>query len=123
MKLTFCVLSVLCCLTVSGCMSAAPFIMDNGIQRRMITRCDNDEFCFKKPLYDVTWDSWCNPDCGYYKSDCSVWNRNNAASYPVSYRSKEHIYANDPNGYAVTLPSGGNVIMLQDNSKGTLNGN
>ena len=122
MKLVLCFTLMLNCLIVAGCMSSTPPIfMDNGIQRKIITRCDNDVFCFKKPVYDVTWDSSCQSGCGYYKSGCGAWNSDHVSNYPVSYRSYEYVYANDPHGYAVTLPAGGNVITNREESKGAVN--
>ena len=115
MRMVFCLVLISSCMALSGCMSAHPIMMDNGIQRKVITRCDNDVFCFRKPVYDITWDSWCQQSgCGNYKSTCSTRNHNYRGDYPVSYRSNEYVYANDPHGYAVTLPAGGNIRMQQE---------
>lgn len=94
------------------------FAMDNGTQRRLITRCDNDAFCFRKPVYDVSWVSWEQTDCGHSRLDCGGWDREMGENYPVSYRSNEYVYVDDPNGYDVALPAGGNVMRLKKVTKG-----
>lgn len=107
-------LSVLGC--VSGC-ATPPIYMVDGFQGKKITRCDNDTFCFRES-YSVAWDYSCQLNGHAYRSDCnSSWNGCNSFAYPVSYRSKEYAYANDPSGYAVTLPGGGNVAIPKNKVK------
>jgi hypothetical protein len=101
---------------VSGC-ATPPIIMENHVQRKVFTRCASDTFCFQS-TYDVTWDSWCtDPNsrrlaahgCRYGGYDFD---------YPVSSRSKETVLLTVADGYLVTLPAGGNIVMPQDTAKG-----
>ncbi|WP_243369741.1 hypothetical protein [Geotalea sp. SG265] len=121
MKRVSCLLLLWVCLIVSGCVSTTPpVVMDNGISRKTITRCDNDVFCFRKPLYDVTWESWCQ-EGGCSQSDCGARDCSRGGDFPVSYRSNEYVYADDPHGYTVTLPAGGNTKGLGESPKGDMN--
>jgi len=101
---------------VSGC-ATPPMYMADNFQGKKITRCDNDTFCFRE-TYSVAWDYPC-PSNGYkYRDYCgSLCKKCDSLGYPVSYRSKEYVYENDPSGYAVTLPGGGNIAMPQNNDK------
>ncbi|GFE60786.1 lipoprotein [Geobacter sp. AOG2] len=98
---------------VSGC-ATPPIVMENHVQRKVFTPCASDTFCFQS-AYDVTWDSWCNANdrqwprhgCGGYDYD-----------YPVSSRSKETVVLTGADGYLVTLPAGGNIVMPQETAKG-----
>ena len=114
MKRLLIFISLLGC--VSGCATPPMYMVDN-FQGKKITRCDNDTFCFRE-TYSVAWDYSC-PSNGYtYRNYYgSFWNRCDSFGYPVSYRSKEYVYENDPSGYAVTLPRGGNIAMPQDKVK------
>lgn len=93
---------------VSACSS--PVVMQTDFQSKMITRCDNDIFCFRKS-YDVAWDRSGYAAHNYYVSDANYRKEHYADGIPVSYRSNEFIYAGDPRGYIVTLPSGGNFSI------------
>lgn len=100
---------------LSAC-SARPVHMYSDFQGKMITRCDNDIFCFRKP-YEVAWDRSCQSASNPNASDCAGWNNHDLNSFPVSYRSREFVYANDPHGYAVMLPAGGNISVPKENVK------
>ena len=103
-----------------GCVSGfatSPMYMEDSFQGKKITRCDNDTFCFREQ-YSVAWDNPCPSNGSKYRNNCdSFWNSCGSVGYPVSYRSKEYVYANDPSGYAVTLPGGGNIAMPKENVK------
>jgi len=81
-----------CCnMPTAGCLERPPIVMQSNFQRKVITPCDNDLFCFRNS-YDVTWDSG---------SSC--------INYPVSYKSKEYVVETSGYGYAITLPAGGSI--------------
>lgn len=112
----------LLCLTfllaaVSGC-AAPPIVMENHVQRKIFTKCASDTFCFQN-TYDVTWDSWCN-SCrnGRQLTDHGCWYEGYGFDYPVSSRSKENVLLTGADGYWVTLPAGGNIVMPQYQGKG-----
>jgi hypothetical protein len=88
---------------VIGCATPPVYMVDN-FHAKKIVRCDNAAFCFHEK-YSVVWDHSCG---SYYYSCCSGCK---TKGYPVSYRSLESICENDPYGYAVTLPQGGNLAM------------
>lgn len=99
---------------MSGCISTPPVIMEHSFQRKVITPCDNDIFCFRN-TYSVTWDSYCRTGsfndvtgCSYYVGSMPTPN------YPVSYRSSEYIVETGSDGYMITLPAGGAVKMFND---------
>jgi len=86
---------------LSGCVTTTtPLVLENGFQRKVITPCDNDLYCFRT-TYSVTWDQACRPD----SFGCSP-------VYPVSYRSKEYVLETGDESYAVRLPDAGEVRML-----------
>lgn len=109
MQRLLCLLILINCTLISGC-TTIPIVMDNSFHRKVITRCDNDVFCFRN-TYDVTWDFSCQSNCSMYLEDCKAHDYYNTNSYPVSYRSKEYVYSKDPHGYIITLPGGGNAVM------------
>lgn len=106
MKRLLCLIALGCTLT-TGC-TTVPVVMDNCFQRKTVTRCDNDLFCFRK-TYDVAWDSSCQTGCTDQKAECGMCGVYGTGGYPVSYRSREILNTNDKNGYLVTLPAGGNI--------------
>ncbi len=97
--------------------------------------CQSDYYSYNScgPYYTCnSWNNNCNSDCKHcnpWYSNCSSFcrycnsyrntygNSNShyynrySGGYPVSYRNKEYTYENDPNGYAVTLPEGGNISI------------
>lgn len=109
MKWTVYLVVLACAMLFAGC-SAAPVVMRTDSQRKVITRCDNDMFCFRK-AYDIAWDNACHTGCHYCVTDSGVCNGCGAGAFPVSYRSREIVYRNDPYGYDVTLPAGGTVAV------------
>jgi len=93
---------------VSGC-AAPPITMVDDFRGKKITRCDNDTFFFRE-TYSVAWDHPCKIEC--YCNDCLFHSScYDSAGYPVSYRSKEYNYEEYCDGYAVTLPGGGNIAV------------
>lgn len=114
MKKLLLFISLLGC--VSGC-ATPPMYMADNFQGKKITRCDADTFCFREQ-YSVAWDYSCTSNAYKYGNNCdNYWNNCNSYGYPISYRSKEDVYAKDSAGYAVTLPGGGNVAMQKDEFK------
>jgi len=115
MKHLLCIMLLMCALLISGC-AATTIVMDNNHHRKIITRCDNDIFCFRN-TYDVAWDFSGQTGCSKHITECGSRNNFNSNVYPVSYRSSEFVYANDPIGYVVTLPAGGNVAKDKNKYK------
>lgn len=97
---------------LAGCAAApAPVVMDSNFQRRVVTQCDDDQFCFRH-AYEVVWDQYCIRQaedggavaCG--KADKGVLVR---AEFPISYRSLEQVVETGADGYLVALPAAGAV--------------
>lgn len=101
---------------LSACATPPLYMVDN-FQGKKITRCDNDAFCFRE-TYSVAWDHSCRINGYEYRNNCDLyWNGYEPIGFPVTYRSKEYVYVNDPSGYAVTLPGGGAVALPKDKIK------
>lgn len=98
---------------MTGCVSTPPLVMESAFQKKVITPCDNDIFCFRE-TYSVTWDSSCRPGFADFVTGCNVDHALLIRNYPVSYRSNEYIVETGSNGYTITLPAGGTVRMFND---------
>lgn len=110
MKKLLCLVVLLVC--VSGCANP-PIYMMKDFHQKEITRCDNDMFCFRE-VYDVAWDNSCSSECNKYVFPCGTGYHEHVSGFPVSYRTRTQIHVNDPHGYAVTLPAGGNTAFQRD---------
>lgn len=94
---------------LTGCVANAPLVLENGFQRKVITLCDNDLYCFRTG-YSVTWEQVCSHTGSDGALSC-------IAGYPVSYRSKEYSVETGEERYAVRLPDAGEVRVLLDNEE------
>lgn len=97
---------------LAGCAAVPmPVVMDSHVQRRIITPCDDDQFCFRRS-YEVLWDTRCVQQVEEEGAVvCSKGSRNVQvqAGFPVSYRSLEQIVETGDEGYQVALPAAGAV--------------
>lgn len=109
---------VLMATIVAGCVATPPIVMESGFQRKVITPCDNDILCFRH-TYDVTWDTGCRENNTGFGSLCASYSGRSSRGYPVSYRSNEYIWETGSYGYAVTLPAGGAVRMIDNGQNPT----
>lgn len=96
----------------AGCAAVPPpVVMDSHFQRRTITLCDDDRFCFRRS-YEVAWDARCVPQAE--EDGTMVCSREGKAvqvraEFPISYRSEEQVVETGAGGYLVTLPAAGTV--------------
>ena len=93
---------------ITSC-AAPPIVMENHVQRKVFTKCASDKFCFQNS-YEITWNSWCNDR---QTTDQGCRHNEYGQDYPVSSRSKEHVFMTRSDGYWVTLPAGGNIAIPQ----------
>lgn len=88
---------------LSGCAANnTPLVLENGFQRKSITLCDNDVYCFRN-TYSVIWDQACRAN----SLGCS-------SGYPVSYRSKEYVLETGQENHTIQLPDAAEVRMLPE---------
>lgn len=109
MRSCLAIVALLVTVIAAGCVATPPIVMESGFQRKVITPCDNDAFCFRH-TYDVTWDAGCRKGDVEFGALCGALSQ----VYPVSYRSNEYIVETGSYGYQITLPAGGTVRMIGD---------
>lgn len=91
---------------LTGCVTTAPLVLESDFQRKVMTLCDNDLYCFRTG-YSVTWERVCGSTGSDGTPSC-------IAGYPVSYRSKEYSVETGAERYAVRLPDAGEVRVLPE---------